>query len=89
MNFYFDKDEEELYFQNNFIKLGQKEKHLLSILIDANHTTVPFSNLEDIIWDGNIPSKSALRTLIYRLKGKLGNNIIKVIYGYGYYLNTV
>ena len=88
-NFYFDREKEELYFQNDFIKLGAKEKHLLSILTDANHATVPFSNLEDEIWDGNKPSKSALRTLVYRLKGKLGNNIIQVVYGYGYSLKPI
>ncbi len=83
-DFYFDKENNHLYFQENFIKLGAKEKHLLSILVEANNSKVLFGELEDAIWDGNKPSPSALRTLVYRLKGKLGNNIIEVTYGYGY-----
>ncbi|RLA79108.1 MAG: DNA-binding response regulator [Epsilonproteobacteria bacterium] len=82
--FYFDTKNSHLYYQENFVKLGAKEKHLLSILVEANHAKVLFSDLEDAIWDGNKPSASALRTLVYRLKGKLGNNIIDVTYGYGY-----
>lgn len=84
--FYFDTDEENLYYKNNFIRLGQKEKQLLSILIDANYNKVQFDYLENAIWEGVQPSQSALRTLVYRLKGKLGNNIIQVTYGYGYSL---
>ncbi len=84
--FYFDRVENSLYFNDNFIKLGAKERELLSILIDANYNTVQNTDLEDAIWDGNKPSHSALRTLVYRIKGKLGNNIIEVSYGYGYNL---
>lgn len=85
-DFYFDPIEKNLYYKDNFVKLGAKEQQLLSILIEANHTKVQFSDLEDAIWDGYKPSQSALRTLVYRLKGKLGNNIIEVTYGYGYNL---
>jgi len=84
--FYFDRVENRLYFNDNFVKLGAKEIHLLSILIDANYSKVQIADLEDAIWDGHKPSESALRTLVYRLKGKLGNNIIEATYGYGYNL---
>jgi len=84
--FYFDSVENSLYYNDKFIKLGPKEEALLSILIDANYNTVQNGDLEDVIWDGNKPSLSALRTLVYRLKGKLGNNIIEANYGYGYNL---
>jgi len=85
-DFYFDTSEKNLYYNNNFIKLGAKEIELLSILIDANYTKVQIDDLEYAIWDGHKPSKSALRTLVYRIKGKLGNDIIEVTYGYGYSL---
>jgi len=87
--FYFDMPNRHLYYRDNFIKLGKKEKHLLAILIEANHALVPFGTLEDAIWQGNETSTSALRTLVYRLKGKLGNNIIEVTYGYGYNLRPL
>tara|TARA_B110000046_G_C12996930_1_gene400416 strand:- start:258 stop:944 length:687 start_codon:yes stop_codon:yes gene_type:complete len=85
-SFYFDMANTHLYFNDKFIKLGQKEVLLLSILIKAKSTIVQFCTLEENIWEGNQPSQSALRTLVYRLKGKLGNNIIEVTYGYGYSL---
>jgi len=88
-DFYFDKDEKNLYYKDNFIRLGIKEKNLLSILVKANYSKVQIADLEDVIWDGHKPSSSALRTLVYRLKGKLGNNIIEVTYGYGYNLKTL
>lgn len=84
--FYFDTNEENLYYKENFIRLGRKEKHLLSILIAANYNKVQFDDLENAIWEETKPSQSALRTLIYRLKGKLGNNILQVTYGYRYSL---
>jgi two-component system, OmpR family, response regulator len=85
-NFYFDMENTHLYFKDKFVKLGKKEAFLLSILIEAKSSIVPSYYLEEIIWDGNQLSQSALRTLVYRLKGKLGNNIIEVTYGYGYKL---
>ena len=87
--FYFDMKNRQLYYRENFIKLGKKEQHLLALLVEANHAQVPFSNLEEAIWNGNDTSTSALRTLVYRLKGKLGNNIIEVTYGYGYNLKAL
>lgn len=88
-DFYFDMENRQLYYRDNFIKLGKKEQHLLAILIEANYNQVPFHNLEEAIWNGNDTSTSALRTLVYRLKGKLGNNIIEVTYGYGYNLKPL
>ena len=88
-NFYFDMKEEHLYFRDTFIKLGKKEQHLLALLVDANYGTITFSALEESIWGGRRTSQSALRTLVYRLKGKIGDNIIKVTYGYGYSLNPI
>ena len=88
-DFYFDTVERYLYYKDNFVKLGLKETHLLTILIEANYSKVQFQDLEEAIWDGHKPSKSALRTLVYRLKGKLGNNIIEVTYGYGYNLKPL
>lgn len=88
-DFYFDMKEEHLYFRDNFIKLGKKEQHLLALLVAANYGNVTFASLEEAIWGGRRISQSALRTLVYRLKGKIGDNIIKVTYGYGYSLNPI
>jgi len=88
-DFYFDMKMQHLYFKDQFIKLGKKEQQLLALLVAANYGNVTFVSLEEAIWNGRRISQSALRTLVYRLKGKIGNNIIKVTYGYGYSLNPI
>ncbi|MCJ8328333.1 MAG: response regulator [Campylobacterales bacterium] len=87
--FYFDMTNQHLYYKDNFIKLSQKETCFLYLLIQSKHSTVTFSYLEEYIWNGYKPSSSALRTLVYRLKGKLGHNIIEATYGYGYNLKPL
>lgn len=64
-----------------------KEKKLLELLTKANGEFVTHSQLEHYLWSEYIPSHSSLRTLIYRLKSKLGCNIIEALYGMGYKLN--
>jgi DNA-binding response OmpR family regulator len=88
-DFYFDVLNRNLYYVDNYINLGAKEKHFLFILVNAENCIVPFSIIEDAIWPAHKVSPSALRTLVYRLKGKLGNNIIQTTYGYGYNLKAV
>jgi len=88
-DFYFDAKNKKLYFRDSFIKLGRKEQHLLFLLVEANHSKIPFAVLEEALWPGQQTSTSALRTLVYRLKGKIGDNIIQVCYGYGYCLKSL
>lgn len=88
-DFYFDSKQRQLYYGDKFIKLGKKEQILLALLVEANYTKVSFATLEEAIWGGRRTSTSTLRTLVYRLKGKLGNNIIQVCYGYGYSLAPI
>jgi len=72
----FDKEEEKLFYNSNFIKLSQKELALLELLLDAKGNIVTFSTIEYELWEDQ-PSASALRTLIYRLRGKLAHKFIK------------
>ncbi|WP_428023951.1 response regulator [Arcobacter sp.] len=78
-NYYFDNNQEKLYYKDLPIKLGAKEITLLKILIEAKGEIVPFKELETRIWDSNTISDSTLRTLIYRLRGKLEYKIIETI----------
>ncbi len=56
------------------------------MIIKAKGNVVHSIELEEKIWTGNKPSNSALRTLVYRLKSKLGCQLIEANYSYGYRL---
>lgn len=75
-----------LFFKEHPIKLSPKEQKLLEILIQAQGYIVPFSMLEEHIWEGETVSESALRTLVYRLRGKLEYKLIETIPSFGFRL---
>lgn len=78
-DYYFDTQNKVLYYKNLLIKLSSKEKQLLNILVEANGTLVSIEKLEHHLWPDNAVSDSTLRTLIYRLRGKLEYKLIKTI----------
>lgn len=78
-NYYFDNKEDKLYYKDLQIKLGQKEISLMKILIESKGNIVSFEELESRIWNTNSISDSTLRTLIYRLRGKLEYKLIETI----------
>lgn len=81
--YYFDKQNENLYYENIPIKLSQNEKKLLTILLDAKGNIVSFSDIEAYIWSDKSVAESTLRSLIFRLRGKLEYKFIETIQGFG------
>jgi DNA-binding response OmpR family regulator len=82
----YDLDNHNLFFKEHPIKLSQKESLLLEMLIEAKGNIVPFTVLEHHIWQGNPVSDSALRTLMYRLRGKLEYLLIETVPSFGFKL---
>lgn len=85
--YYFDLKTAQLYYKSKYIKLGIKEKQLLAVLTEAQGLVISNEQLEHKLWADNAPSNSSLRTLVYRLKSKLGCNIIETSYSNGYKLS--
>lgn len=85
-DYYFNLKYDNLYYKNKLIKLSDKERQLLSILVNANGATISFEQIEFQLWSEDTVSPSALRTLIYRLKVKVGCKLIKTIQAFGYKL---
>ena len=83
----FDKSREKLSFNDIQINLGTKELKLLKLLIDARGYIVNFDTIEEELWSDNFVSASTMRTLIYRLRGKLEYKLIENIYNQGLKLN--
>lgn len=75
----------QLYHHGIPVKLSEKERLLLSILLDAEGVAVSYRAIEAQLWQENLPrSESALRTVVYKLHKKLGYKPIEAIPSYGY-----
>ncbi len=83
----FDRVEKKLLHHNKPIHLGKKELQLLILLISAQGTTVSYYTIEQEIWGSKPVSSSTVRTLIYRLRGKLNQNLIQSEANIGVFLN--
>lgn len=83
LNYYYDLDNEILFYKNNPLKLSIKERKLLTILVEAKGRIVSFREIEYILWPDAPISDSTLRTLIYRLRTKLEYKIIETISSVG------
>lgn len=82
-DYYYDLQNQNLFYKTAPIKLSIKENLLLKILVEANGSIVPFSELEYHIWPDDPISNSTLRTLIYRLRTKLEYKLIETIPSFG------
>ena len=83
----FDNSREKLYFNDIQINLGSKELKLLKLLINARGYIVNFDTIEEELWAENSVRASTMRTLIYRLRGKLEYKLIENVYNQGLKLN--
>lgn len=87
--YFFDEKKEILYFKDVHINLGAKELNLLKLLIYNRGFIVDFKTIENELWNDNTVTASAVRTLIYRLRGKLEYKLIETVYNKGLKLNNV
>ncbi|WP_228198002.1 response regulator [Poseidonibacter antarcticus] len=88
-NIKFDISKSELYKDNKQIKLTKNEKKLFEIMCERPGKIVNFERISTYIWRESIYDKGRLRTLIYRLKIKLGTNIFENLYELGYKIKVV
>lgn len=85
--YYFNFNEDKLYFNDLSINLGEKELQLLKLLIHAKESVVTFQTIEDELWSEKAVSDSTRRTLIYRLRAKLEYKLIETVFNQGLKLN--
>jgi len=81
--YFYDTYHQSLFYENIPMKLGLKEKKLLTILLESRGNIVSFEQLMYEIWSENAVSDSTLRTLIYRLRTKLEYKLIETIPSFG------
>ncbi len=68
------------------IKLSKTESRLLEYFIKRANQSVTFDDIYDYIWEFEMPSKEAIKSLVKELRRKIGSECIKSIYGIGYML---
>lgn len=85
-NIKFHKGKSILYKNNIPIKLTNNETKLLELLSDYLKESVSFERISNYIWREPIYDLGKLRTLIYRLKLKVGVDIIESVFESGYKL---
>lgn len=88
-NYAFDTINEILTQHDQHIKIGGKKLQLLKLLIEAKGDFVPFHFLENTLYRDNPPGESSLRTLIYRLRSDLANDMIETERTYGIRLKMI
>ena len=81
--YFFDIEEEQLFYRDLPVKLTIKERGLLKILIDAKGKIVKFDKIEQELWNGEPVNNTSLRTLIYRLRSKLEHKLIESEFNVG------
>ncbi len=72
--------------EDKVIKLQKKEIMFLELLIQNKHRVVTYDELQDAIWQDDIMTDGALKTLVGSLRQKLPKQCIKNLSGIGYKL---
>lgn len=75
--YFFNINEDKLYFESVEIKLTLKELKLIKILIASRGNVVPYTVIEKKIWGDQVVNSSSMRTLLYRLRTKFEYKLIE------------
>ncbi len=84
----FDKDRNVLIYDGKDIFLTKKELSLISFLVKNINTTVSIEAILHNVWNDKPVSDATLRSLIRRVREKLGNEIIKNCSSLGYMIES-
>lgn len=84
----FHKGKTILYKKDEPIKLTKNETKIIELLSDYPEESVSFEKISSYIWRESIYDLGKLRTLIYRLKQKIGFEIIENVFESGYKLKV-
>ncbi len=86
-NFIFDNKQRRLYKGDQEIPLSLKKLKLIELLAKNKNNTVSNEQISMYIWD-EIKSNSTIRSLIYRFRSEINDDIISNANGVGYSITT-
>ncbi len=82
----YEAENKIIRYKDKAIKLQRKEIMFLELLIQNRHKVVTYEELQDVIWQDDIMTDGALKTLVGSLRQKLPKHCIKNLSGIGYKL---
>lgn len=77
-----------MYKDDCAIKLTKNETKIIELLSEYPNESVSFEKISTYIWRESLYDLGKLRTLIYRLKQKIGFEIIENVFESGYKLKA-
>ncbi|XOB62747.1 response regulator [Campylobacterota bacterium DY0563] len=86
-NSFFNIDEKKLVFENEVVKLTQKELELIELLTKNKNRITQYQEIEYHIWYDSVMSENALRLLAKKLRKKLPSDTLENIPKIGYKIN--
>ena len=86
-NYIYNFNENVLTKENQRIPLNKSKLKLIELLVKHRNSTVSNEQICHVIW-GEIKSENTLRSLIFRTKQLLGDDLILNINGVGYMIQT-
>ncbi len=86
-DYYLDIGLSETFYKGKKIKLTKKENAFLRLLVAQMGVAVSFEQAINYVWDGSGATENSVRTLVWRLRSKLKDDIIKNASGIGYFID--
>lgn len=80
----YDVDHKHLSYEGNTIHLNKKEVEFLELLLHNKQRIVTYNELQVNIWQDDVMTDSALRSLVRNLRKKLPKDFITNLSGVGY-----
>lgn len=80
----YDSDQKQLTFQGETIHLNKKEAGFLELLLHNKQRIVTYEELQAHVWQDDVMTDSAVRSLVRNLRKKLPKDFITNLSGVGY-----
>ena len=87
-NIIFNLFSRELFVNNKVIELTKNEKNLLFLLVENLGKKISYEQIEYFVYENNIKSSDAIRSLVKRLRKKIPKDIILNSLDQGYYIKS-
>ncbi len=84
-----DLDNKIVTKKGEMLLLTKKEFELLSLLIKNRQSVLSKTEIEYLLWDGEIVSESSVKTLIKKLRAKVGEDSISTAKNLGYKISLL
>jgi len=84
-----DLDNKIVSKKGEMLLLTKKEFELLSLLIKNKQSVLSKTEIEYLLWDGEIVSESSVKTLVKKLRAKIGEESITTAKNIGYKISII